>query len=402
MKNSDLLLDLFQAYYDARKNKRSTINALEFELDYEKNLLQLHEDLLSEKYTISKSICFISFYPVRREIFAGNFRDRVIHHLVFNYLNPLFERLFINDSYSCRKNRGTSHGIKRLDHFIRSCSQNYSQDCYILKLDISGYFMSIDRVILYQKIQDVLNRFRGEAIFDVDFILRLIHKIIFHDSTKNCVIKGNRDDWQGLPKSKSLFFSAKNKGLPIGNLTSQLFGNIYLNDFDHYITHKLVCKNYGRYVDDFFIIHRDPNYLKSLTVKIRTYLKKEVSLELHPKKIYLQHYSKGVDFLGVWIKPYRIYIRNNTKGQFYKTLIIWNNIIQKQNGNLSKDQLKKFLASINSYLGIMQHYKTYKLRRKMLEQNIAKYFWNYVCVSDYHKKIVVLQPPRVEFANVTP
>lgn len=256
-----LLYDLFQAYYDAQRNKRSTVNVMAFEIDYETKLFDLYKEIKSGKYKISRSVCFISFDPVRREVFAADFRDRIIHHLIYNYINSYFERLFINDSYSCRVGKGTSYGIKRADHFIRSCSRNYKKDCYILKMDISGYFMSMDRNVLYQKIERTLNRFRADIKFDFDLVLRLIRKIIFHNPTKNCVIRGTKDDWVGLPRSKSLFFAGKDKGFPIGNLTSQLFGNVYLNDFDHFIKYKLGFKHYGRYVDDFLSFIRTRNIL---------------------------------------------------------------------------------------------------------------------------------------------
>ena len=391
MASKKLLNDLFQAYYDARKNKRSTINSLKFEMYYEKNLFELYEEIKNGKYEVSRSICFISFEPVQREIFAGDFRDRVVHHLIYNYISPLFERLFIHDSYSCRIGKGTSCGIKRLDHFIRSCSRNYTQDCYILKLDIKGYFMSMDRSILYQKVEKTINRFQKIADFDIDLMLRLIHTIIFHDSTKNCIVKGKREDWIGLPKSKSLFYAKKNKGLPIGNLTSQLFGNVYLNDFDHFIKYKLGCRYYGRYVDDFVIVHSDKEYLKSIISILRNYLQVHLSIELHPKKIYLQHFSKGVDFLGTAIKPYRIYIRNRTKGSFYKKIQYWNNFLiekRRSHDKFTKEDTNQFLSSVNSYLGIMANYNTYKLRKKILRQNLSAYFWNNFYISNHYSKLV--------------
>ena len=350
-----LLYDLFQAYYDARKNKRNTINALAFEIDYEAKLFELYEEIKNGKYEISPSICFVIKRPMLREVFAADFRDRVIHHLIYNYISPFFERLFINDSYSCRGGKGTSLGIKRMDHFIRSCSRNYSRDCYILKLDIRGYFMAIDHFILYQKVEKTLNRFREEANFDVDLILRLIHQIIFHNHIKDCRLKGEREDWEDLPKTKSLFYAGKGKGLPIGNLTSQLFGNVYLNDFDHFIKYKLGCKYYGRYVDDFIIINQDKEYLKSIIPIFKEYLKDELSMELHPKKIYLQHFSKGVSFLGAIIKPYRFYIRNQTKGNFQKKIRYWNNFFERKS-NFTRKASGQFLASMNSYLGIMGQY----------------------------------------------
>ena len=387
MDSKNLLCSLFQAYYDARKNKRRTINALAFEIDFERKLFELYEEIKSRKYEISPSICFISFKPVQREIFAADFRDRIIHHLIYNYISPIFERLFINDSYSCRVGRGTSYGIKRVNHFIRSCSDNYKQDCHVLKLDIKGYFMAMDRSILYQKIEKTLNRFWEEAGFDLDLILYLIRQVIFHDPTKNCRIKGAWKDWQGLPKSKSLFWAGENKGLPIGNLTSQLFGNVYLNDFDHFIKHKLGCQYYGRYVDDLVIVHQDKEYLKSIVPILKKYLRGELLLEIHPQKAYLQHFSKGAPFLGTIIKPYRTYIRNQTKGNFYKKISYWNDFLEKER-RLTKEALNKFLASVNSYLGIMVNYSTYKLRRKMLTESLSPRFGEYVYIADDYAKLV--------------
>ncbi len=125
------LEDIFNAYFEARKNKRNTLNALAFEINYETKLFQLYEEIISGNYKISTSICFINFSPVQREIFAADFRDRIVHHLVFRYINPLFEKIFIHDSYSCRKEKGTHYGIKRINRFISQCSKNYTEDCFI-------------------------------------------------------------------------------------------------------------------------------------------------------------------------------------------------------------------------------------------------------------------------------
>lgn len=122
-------IDLFQAYFDARKNKRNTINALVFEKHYAANLFALCDEITEFRYKPKPSICFVVDKPVKREIFAADFRDRVIHHFIYNYISPIFEKVFINDCYCCRVGKGTHYGIKRIDHFIRSCSQNYSKDC---------------------------------------------------------------------------------------------------------------------------------------------------------------------------------------------------------------------------------------------------------------------------------
>jgi RNA-directed DNA polymerase len=147
------LENLFKAYYSCRKNKRNTINALAFELNLEEELIQLKEELESDTYTISSSIAFVVDKPVKREIFAANFRDRVVHHLIIQKMNAVFEKHFIYDSYACRKAKGTHFGIGRVDGFIRKCSKNYTQDCYVLKLDIKGFFMHINKAILFTKIE---------------------------------------------------------------------------------------------------------------------------------------------------------------------------------------------------------------------------------------------------------
>ncbi len=152
------LPELFQAYFDCRRNKRSTLNAIAFESNYETNLLKLCDEINDGSYQPGKSIAFIVNKPVKREIFAADFRDRIVHHLIINKLNPLFENHFIYDSYSCRKGKGTHFGIHRVERFIRQCSQNYSKDCYVLKLDIQGFFMHIDKLILFKKLLDFIQQ----------------------------------------------------------------------------------------------------------------------------------------------------------------------------------------------------------------------------------------------------
>ena len=246
--------------------------------------------------------------------------------------------------------------------------------------------MSIDRNLLFRMVKDELIRNYSSISFDLPTIIYLIEKVIFNDPTKGCEIRGKKMDWQGLPTSKSLFYAGKNKGLPIGNLTSQLFGNVYLNGFDHFVKRDLKIHYYGRYVDDFVIVHPDKDYLKSITNIIREYLKSQLKLDLHPNKIYLQHYSKGVKFLGTVIKPNRIYIANRTKGNFAHSIDAWNKIIREKH-RLSMDEQDAFLSSINSYLGIMRHYKTYRMRKKMLREHMSAYFWNAFFIGNNYLKL---------------
>ncbi|MBN1480420.1 RNA-directed DNA polymerase [candidate division KSB1 bacterium] len=291
-----------------------------------------------------------------------------------------------NDSYSCRVGKGTHYGIRRMDHFIRSCSRNYSRDCYILKLDIKGYFMAMNRKLLYDMVKTVLLQNSRSITFDLALILYLVHKTIFNDPTTNCIIKGSRLDWIGLPNTKSLFSAQPDCGLPIGNLTSQLFGNIYLNEFDHFVKRELRIRYYGRYVDDFILIHNSKEYLKSLITPIKNYLLQQLRLELHPNKIYLQHYTKGVKYLGAVIKPHRIYIANRTKGNFYEALQKQNQIVRDHKP--SREELKTFQSSMNSYLGILKHYKTWKIKRTIFK-HLSGWWWNYVYVSGGIAKFVL-------------
>jgi RNA-directed DNA polymerase len=382
-----VLSDLFQAYYDARKNKRNTINALKFERHFESSLFALYDEIISYRYEPRPSICFVVDKPVKREIFAADFRDRVVHHLLYNYLSPIFEKCFIHDSYSCRKGKGTHYGIRRIDHFMRSCSENYKKNCYILKLDIKGYFMAMDRRLLYSKVSSAITQQSGRLDFDLNLVLYLLKKVIFNNPTENCIVKGQKSDWNGLPSSKSLFSAPAGKGLPIGNLTSQLFGNVYLNDFDHYVKRDLGIRYYGRYVDDFVLIHTDKHYLIRCITYIKEYLKNELMLDLHPDKVYLQPFSKGVKYLGAVILPHRIYLANRTKGNFFESIQKHSAVARDHKPDI--EERKSFLSSMNSYLGIARHYKTHKLRKKILFSHLSGWWWNHAYLTGGYAKFVL-------------
>ena len=379
--------ELFQAYINCRHYKRNTINAIAFEIDYENNLIALCEKINNGTYQPGRSITFIVNRPVKREIFAADFRDRVVHHLIIGKLNSLFEKELIHDSYACRTGKGTHFGIQRINRFMRQCSLNYTKDCYILKLDIKGFFMRIDKNILFEKLKAFIHEKYKEQ--DKNLVIELCRKVIFYDPTAKCLIRGKRKNWKGLPYDKSLFYSLENCGLPIGNLTSQIFANFYMNCFDHFIKHDLGVRFYGRYVDDFVLVHSDKEYLKSLVPKIKDFLRLKLRLTLHPNKIYLQHYTKGVKYLGAVIKPYRIYIANRTKGNFYEAIERLNLIAKDHKPN--KEEKGKFLSSMNSYLGIMKHYKTYHLRKRIIIKNLSSWWWNSVYLSGYVNKFSLKQ-----------
>lgn len=367
------LIDVFKAYHECCRNKRNKLDCMEFHLDYEQKLIKLWEEINTGMYKIKPSAIFIVDKPVKREICAANFRDRIVHHLIVMKLVDLFEKEFIYDSYSCRANKGTHFGINRLDWSIKKATVNYEKKAYVLKLDISGYFMSINRDILLDKLFTFLEKkylYNDRVIF-----FELCRLIIKNDVTKNYFFKSPSYKWRDLPRSKSVFGTKSNCSLPLGNFTSQVFSNFYLNDFDHFVKEELGIKYYGRYVDDFYLVSNSKEQLKDCIPKIKSYLKINLDLDVHPKKIYFEEIDKGVEFLGGYVLPRRIYITPRVKGNFYLAINSVNKILEKDELTFAD---KVFIRQkLNSYLGLLSHYNTYRLRRKflfLLNSNFGKYF----------------------------
>ena len=361
--------DLYVAFFDARKDKANMPYVLHFERHLHRNLEELCDALLNRTYIAQPSKCFFIDYPKKREVFAAKFVDRVVHHLYYNYTSQLFERTFIQDTYSCIKGRGTHYGIERLDGHIRKESQNYSEKCYVLKLDIRGYFMHINRQMLFDIATKSLLAMskhkvtKGEAktwadVIDMDFVLWLTREIVLLDPKINCELVGSWDNWLGLDRSKSLFFTNDGCGLPIGNLTSQLFSNVYLNVFDQYVKRELKCKHYGRYVDDAYIVSCDKDWMMSLVPKIRKFLKAKLGLDLHMGKLHVCNVANGVEFLGAFVKPFRRYVANQS--------------LRRVRSNISQIDFtdhEKVFRTVNSYLGMMIHYASYNLRNELFMQS---------------------------------
>lgn len=366
-----LLRDLYTAYYCAKRNKSKMSYVKTWESHLRDNMELLCDDLFYRRYKPLPSKCFIVDYPKKREIFAAMFRDRIVHHLYFNYTHEMFERTFIQDSYSCIKDRGTHYGINRITDFCRKESHNWKRKCYALQIDIRGYFMHIDRHILLDLSMRSLDKMathkvnihhkeRWCDVLDIDFIKWLNTVIVMLDPRDNCIIVGNSENWKGLDPNKSMLNLKDGIGLPIGNLTSQLFSNVYLNELDQYCKRKLKCKYYGRYVDDAIIVSSDKNWLLSLVTPIEHFLKEELHLNIHKGKLKISEVHQGIEFLGAYIKPYRTYISNETlqrvKSNFRDMLM---------NRHLSSSAR---LRTVNSYLGILSHYSSFKIRRRMFQR----------------------------------
>lgn len=298
-----LFSELVQAYFDCRKNKRNTPSALAFEQNLERNLIQLHEDLSNGTYTPGKSICFVVTRPKAREVWAADFRDRIVHHLLYNRVAPRFYASFIADSCACIPGRGTLYASNRLASKIRSASQNWSKPTYYLKCDLANFFVSIDKRVLQKQLDQRINE---------PFWRQLTHTILWHDPRKHVEIRGEKELLAKVPPHKRLTEQPAHLGLPIGNLSSQFFANVYLNALDQYIKHQIGARHYIRYVDDFVLLHDSADWLNAALADISAWLPATLGARLNDSKTILQPVARGVDFVGHVIRPWHTRTRKRT------------------------------------------------------------------------------------------
>jgi hypothetical protein len=305
------------------------------------------------------------------------FRDRIVHHLYFRYTHQMFERTFIADSYSCIEGRGTHYGVDRLRQHIREASLNWTQPCFAMNLDIRGYFMHINRAKLLVIATESLTKMATHKvgltddvpipqgviltksttwadIRDMGLIMWMTEQIIMLDPMENCIIVGDDSDWDGMDHAKCMRYVQPGLGLPIGNLTSQLFSNVYLNEFDQYMKRTLGCKRYGRYVDDAYVVSADREWLHSIIPQAREFLQEHLGLDLHMGKLQITEVNRGAEFLGAFVKPYRTYVANQSLRRMHDSV--------KQIPLYDNDKAQR---SISSFLGVLMHASTYNIRRKM-------------------------------------
>ncbi len=290
------------------------------------NLLSLHLDLKNKTYTHGGYHAFNISDPKPRNIHKATVRDRLLHHAVYRILYPYFDKRFISDSYSCRLNKGTHKAMNQFRKYFLKVSRNNTRTCWVLKCDVRKFFASIDQKILLQILE--------KHIEDRDTI-RLLECIIGSFSASTHLSHGVN----------------VSKGLPLGNLTSQLLVNIYMNEFDQYMKHELKVKYYIRYADDFVILSADKINLCTVYQYIVRFLSRELKLELHPDKVFLKTFVSGVDFLG-WVHfPEHRVLRTVTKRRMLK--------------RVSTCQVDTLEATRASYLGLLKHGNTYKLKKML-------------------------------------
>lgn len=237
---------------------------------------------------VGKSICFVVTQPNVREIWAANYRDRIVHHLIYNRISDLFTRTFSADSCACIPERGTLYGAKRLEKHIRKATESWRKEVYYLKCDLSNFFVSIDKEVLWAELEKKLPK---------GWITDLTKLVLFNDPRIGCVLNSPKWKFENVELRKRLSLCSPNTGLPIGNLTSQFFANVLLNVIDQFVKHELKCKYYIRYVDDMVLLHEDTKQLKLWELAINQKLR-ELGMCLNPRKTVIQSVHRGVSFVG--------------------------------------------------------------------------------------------------------
>lgn len=366
------------------KNKRNTPNALRFRLNETENLMALSESTYQGEYIPGKSIIFLLQYPVLREAIAADFRDRVVQTWLVMRIEPLFQECgsIPDQMYSCRVGKGNLAAIKAVCHSIYRLSQKYTRDCTVAKFDISSFFMSIDKRRLYEDlVKLVTENYHGA---DKDMVLYLMRITTFNLPTEHCIRKTPICEWAGLPASKSAYNLDWFLCLAIGNLWSQTDANFYNAPIVRYIL-KFSTIDVENYVDDFYLGSRVKEDIHRAMSHIREELKTR-GLTMHPHKYYEQPYQHGIKILGGVVKCGRMYISNRTVGKLECKVHYYNTVYAS--GHYSKVRhLEKFISIINSYFGLMRHFCTFNIRKRVAA-DIMKHWEGYLYFTDDLEKAV--------------
>ncbi len=302
-------------------------DVLEFYLNYEEYICSLHYELKQEIYRHSNYSSFYVCDPKQRHINKAKVKDRLLHQAVINILEPIFDKRFIYDSYSSRVGKGTHKAMDRFNYFAWKLSANNTKTVWVLKCDIRKFFDSIDQIILERIVQKYIKNTK---------VRNLLHIVFdsFHKDTR--------------------------KGLPLGNLTSQLFSNVFMNEFDQFMKHNLQVKYYIRYADDFVVLSQDKMYLENILLKLEVFLNQELKIYLHPNKVSISTWHSGVDFLGFVHFPLYKLIRTKTKKRAFVKFNI--RVIQYKNNIIDKESFNQTKAS---YLSLFKHGRNKSLIKKL-------------------------------------
>ncbi|MBF0367624.1 MAG: hypothetical protein HQK50_18765 [Oligoflexia bacterium] len=369
--------DLIIAYKRCRLNKASGRSQIQFETHLAKNLSLLLNEIHCNHYIPSPAKCFIVTYPKPREIFAADFKDRVIHHLVVSQLEPIWEKKFIDSSFACRLGKGTHGALRYIEKRVREISQGGNKPVWALQLDIEKFFVSINRPILC----NLLSRHCHHPKLNT-----LVQAIYSHDARQGVKRIGNPSLFKLIPAGKSWFEQSSIQGIPIGNLTSQFGANAYLTGLDHFILRALKPQAYLRYMDDLLLLDLDPEKLQAMPLPIDQWLISNRNQQLNQSKTHLAKLSNGITHLGYRLqqinsasRPLQVFSEPIKQWKWITSLRKFELNAQKYPQYRKPHQLSPHLldknvaseiSSINARLGTLHHCKSYLLRKTSLERFI--------------------------------
>ncbi len=316
---------------DCRRSKRNSPSALAFEQHVERNLCALHAELQAGTWRPGRSICFVVTRPKVREVWAADFRDRIVHHLVYNRIAPRFHAAFAAASSACIPGRGTLYAARRLEHDVRSVTRNWQRPAWYLKCDLANFFVSIDKHVL---------RALLAARVHEPWWLRLADTILFHDPRADVEVHSPAALLARVPPHKSLFNAPPDTGLPIGNLSSQFFANVLLDALDQHVKHRMHARHYVRYVDDFILLHESPQWLVAAHADIRAWLPERLHARLNDAKTILQPAARGIDFVGHVVRPWHRTTRRRT--------------VARAVARIEHLPAADLVPAVNSYLGLVR------------------------------------------------
>jgi len=361
-----------QAYIACRKGKRSSHNTQRYEVRLLDHLVCTSEALLSRRWSPARSVSFVCTRLKAREIHAADFSDRVVHHILVPKLDTIYEPLFIHDSYSHRKNKGTHAAVNRLQGFMRKVSCNGQRKVFFLQLDIRNFFNRINRTTLLKLLQTRLAKALAQhkiQTVEYDDMIWLCSQLLAENAAEKAMRRGSKASFDSVPAYKRLANAPEHCGLAIGNLTSQFFDNVYLNELDQFIKHELKCRYYLRYVDDFVFLHESKAQLLLWREQVNRFLADRLNLELKElsKPVSV---SSGCDFLGYVTRPqYKLVRRRVFLHCLEKLDALQQEMVRQHHKGLSLhlriDFRDRLQASLASYFGHFQHASAVKLEQML-------------------------------------
>lgn len=385
------LISWIEASDDCCRHKKTSKQCTLYRIHMEEVLPILALTVKDRTYMPQTSECFVVKYPKLREIFAAHFLDRIVQHWITLRIEPLLEELFVQTgdvSFNCRKGYGTLRAVKTFAAKAEEVTEGWTKDAWIGRFDLKSFFMSIDKNQLWKMLERfITERYHGD---DKNTLLWLAEVTVKHCPQDNCVRRGDLSLWERLPPHKSLFTM---DGMAIGNITSQLLANFFLNPFDAWALAFCVERGgwYERFVDDIPTVLPAKEDVLLFHREAKAFLERELGLTLHPDKVYVQHVTKGVKFIGAVVKPGRTYLSNRMVARMYDMLCGLEHLCRRvsaRNPNMEQCvELEHAIGSCNSYMGFLKYNNSYALRRRLFG-NLSN-FWKVAYVSGHFDKVTL-------------